>query len=218
MNKLVATLINKSIGTADTLNNFAIKLTVSNSVEKVKDFDWNRTLWTALIAALIAQGLIILINWIKIKIELNTKKKLLKDDLKNQKGVIIKLKSAFEELYKKFEARDTKTHTCPFFEDLHTDIYESISKTELFKIYGNRIKKIVKIYKTVSFLNTYSVDKIYCDYIAKLEIHLKEEKNNPNHKEYCTEHLFYISIATGQIKNNLRTIEELIVNIDEFIN
>ena len=211
------TLSNKVVQAIDTVKATAIKLTDNKTEAEVTAVDWERTLFTALIGALIAQGLIILINWIKNKIELNTKKNLLTADLKSQREVIVKLNTAYETLLDKFQKRDTKKHSYASFEDLHTDIYESVSKTDLFKIFGKRMTKIVNIYKTVRFLKEYSVDAIYRDYIINLDNHLKEKRDNPEHDYFCVTHLGFIDIATGQINNNTKTIGEVLTDIDEFI-
>ncbi len=210
------TLSNRVVQSIDTVKTTAIQLTDSTRAE-VTAFDWERTLFTALIGALIAQGLIILINWIRTEIELKTKKNLLIADLKSQREVIVKLKTAYETLLDKFQKRDTKKHSYESFEDLHTDIYESVSKTDLFKIFGLRITKIVNIYKTLRFLKKYSVDAIYRDYITKLDNHLREKRDNPEHDYYCVTHRGFIDIATGQINNNIKTIGEVLIDIDEFI-
>lgn len=214
----IDTLTDNTSEIIDTVKTTALNLIDNDRQIEVTSFDWEKTLFTAFIGALIAQGLVILISWIKVKIDLKTKKNLLITDLKNQKTVILKLKTAYETLLDKFNRQDTKTHSYETFEDLHTDIYESIPKTDLYKVFGKRISKLVEIYKTIRFLKSHSVDTIYRDYITKLDNHLKEKRDNPKHEYYCKTHLGYINIATGQLRSNIKTIEELLTDIDNFTN
>ena len=213
----IDTLLPKVQAKADTLKEIGIQFVDKLETRTYPDFNVEKTLITAFIGALIAQGLIIVISWAKSKIDLRQKKKLLISDLKNQKGILLKLKDALHELNVKFENRDLNKHTVESFKYLKLDIFNSITKPELFKIFGKRIHDLLKIYKSIEFLKEYSVNRIYSDYISKLNIHLQEKKGNPDHEYYCSTHLGFIDIATSQLNNNTNTINELMDDISKFV-
>ncbi len=146
----------------------------SNSVIQ-DDFDFTKTLGTALIGAVIGQVLILLFGWVKNYFILNNKKKLIVDDLTNQLKVLSRLITKLNELDKKFENRDALNNKSDTFQDLQTDIYESVPKTDLHKIFKTDIFKLVDIYKSIEFLKENSIVNIYHTYIQKLEIHTKEK-------------------------------------------
>lgn len=201
----------------DTVKTTAVQLVDKPLIQETSTFDWEKTLFTALIGAIIGQLLIIVITWIKNKIELNDKKKLLISDLENQKETLIKLKAAYQELIEKFESRNTSEHSYESFKDLHTDIFNALSKTDLYKIFGKKYSKIVNIYKTIEFLTESSVDTIYRDYLMKLSNHLKEKKDKVNHEYYCVTHIGFIDMATRQLKNNIRSIDTTIPDINNYL-
>lgn len=183
----------------------------------IPDFNLEKTLITAFIGALIAQVLIILVTFVKTELGLRTKKKLLITDLKNHKTILIKLKAAYVELLTKFENKNTNRHTVDSFKELQLDVFNSITKTDLYKIFGEDIHEIVKIYKTIEFLKEFSVDRIYTDYITKLSNHLHEKKGIANHEYYCATHLSLIDFAESQLKSNIKTVNELLIEIEVYI-
>lgn len=89
----------------DTLNNKVAHLANTINSSASDDFDFKNTLIIALIGAMIGQALVIFISWIKSKMDLNTKEKLLITDLKNQKLIIIRLKKEYQILLEKFEKK-----------------------------------------------------------------------------------------------------------------
>lgn len=109
------------------------------------------------------------------------------------------------------------SHTYDSFEDLHTDIYNSITKTDLYKILNSRITIVVKIYKTIGFLEKISVDWIYKNYLTKIENHTREKRDNPNHEYFCQTHIGYIDNAIIQLKENIKISQELIHEIELFL-
>jgi hypothetical protein len=201
----------------DTVKGDVIDLANNITNGQTTTFEYKKTLIVALIGAVIGQCLVILIAWIKSKIDLRAKKRLLIADLKNQKQIIGRLHKSLMALLGKFEQRNTNNHSYDAFYDLQIDIYSSIAKTDLFKIFGKRFSKIVKIYKTLDFLGTYSIDRIYKEYLTKIDRHTQEKRDDPKHDFYCASHLGFIELAKSQIKNNIQTIEELTKEIDEFI-
>ncbi len=182
------------------------------------NFDYKKTLLVALIGAAIGQALIIFIQWIKSKIDLRTKKRLILTDLNNQKLIIVRLKKDYEILLKKFEEKNLEQYTYDAYEDLHSDIYNSIVKTDLYKIFGNEIITVVKIYKTLEFLERISLDLIYNSYITKLDNHLREKRDKPEHKYFCATHIGYLDTAIIQLKENIKTSQEVTEEIEAFVN
>jgi hypothetical protein len=179
--------------------------------------NYNIILFTAFAGAVIGQILIILIGWAKTELDRKTKKELIVSDLNNQLKLTERLRKAHQELLEKFEKRAADNHTYDSFEDLHTDMYESITKPDLFKIFGSRMVNLVKIYKTISFLETYSVDRIYKDYLVKVEAHTKEKRDDKDHNRYCSTHIGYMDSAISQLKNNLESVDDLEGEIKIFI-
>ena len=178
-------------------------------LKTAQNFPYVNTLVAALIGAFIGQLSILLFNWIKRKIELNNKKKLIEADLKNQKVILTRMETKLNELKTLFENRDTDRYKGDVFHDLTKDIYESVPKIELFKIFGNLLPTLVDIYESIMFLKINNPPAIYYKYITKLNNHIDEKKDQPNHDFYCKTHLGFIEIAVGQISNNLKTISEV---------
>lgn len=116
----------------------------------ISNFPANQLL-IAFSAAIFTQVVISIVSGIRIRIDLSTKKKLLSTDLKKQKEIILKLQGHYMNLYKKFENRELKEYQSDAFQNLHTEIYQSISKPDLYKIYKNNITEIVEIYKQLNF-------------------------------------------------------------------
>ncbi len=175
----------------------------------------NLNMMSAFIGAIIGSVVTILSRWILFRIELKRKNRLMNDDLIHQQEVLIEYKKVTEKLLTDFENRenlDRRSH--PSFEDLYTDIYESLSKSDLFIIYQNRLPKIVQIYKSIEFLKEYKPSTIYSEYIdkwdthRKLQEHLDHMNNNPTDK-YCGAQIGFMNHAIGQLKLNLNTIDEV---------
>jgi hypothetical protein len=175
----------------------------------------NLNMLSAFIGAIIGSIVTILSRWILFRIELNRKKKLMNDDLIHQQDVFIEYKKVTETLLNDFEKKenlDRRSH--PSFEDLYTDIYESLSKPDLFIIYQNKLPKIVQIYKSIEFLKEYKPSKIYAEYIDKWDTHRKlqehlDHMNKYLEDDYCGAQIGYMNHAIGQLKLNLDTITEV---------
>lgn len=208
------TIINHLVDKHDSLK---IILSSDKSSAIQDDFDFTKTLVTALIGAIIGQVLILFIGWVKNHLTRKDKKKLIVDDLTNQLKVLSRLVTKLNELDKKFEKRDALNNTSDTFQDLQTDIYESVPKTDLHKIFKTDIFKLVDIYKSIEFLKVNSIVNIHITYLQKLEIHTKEKASEPNHDFYCTTHMQFIDTARSQIKNNLGTISDISKEMNEII-
>jgi hypothetical protein len=182
------------------------------------DFDITKTLITALFGAFIGIILSFYKTWYDIQNARKEKQKLIIADLRNQLKVLERLANKLNELDKKFENHNTFKIDIDVFHDLQTDIYESVPKVDLHKIFKNNIFKLVDIYKSIKFLQDNSIANIYNSYLLKLEIHYNEKKNEPNHQLFCKTHLNYIELSRNQIKNNLNTISDITKIINEIIN
>lgn len=137
------------------------------------------------------------------------------DDLIHQQEVFIEYKAVTEKLLSDFEKKENlERRSHPSFEDLYVDIYESISKPDLFIIYQNRLPKLVQIYKSIEFLKEYKPSTIYAEYVdkwdthRKLQEHLDHMKAYPN-EVYCNAQIGYINHAIAQLRLNLNTIDEV---------
>lgn len=212
MNKdsIITHLVNKH----DSLR---IILSQQSSSSADTDFDVTKTLVTALIGAVIGQAIIFVINLANNRRTRKEKQKLIVADLSNQLKVVSRLKIKLTELDQKFEKRDTLNNTSDAFHDLQTDIYESVPKPELHKIFKNDIFKLVDIYKSIRFLQENSIANLYDSYLTKLVIHQKEKQDDKNHDFFCSTHLRFIELTRGQIKNNLKSIAEMTQEMNELI-
>ncbi len=180
-------------------------------------FDVNKTLVTALIGAVIGQVLIFYITWINNKRTLKEKRKLIVADLAHQLKVLARLVIKLNDLDEKFENKDTLNNTSDAFQDLQTDIYESVPKPDLHKIFKNDIFKLVDIYKSIRFLQDHSIIYLYDNYIRKLEIHQKEKQGDPVHDFFCATHLRFIEKVRSQIKENLSGITDITKEMNKLI-
>jgi hypothetical protein len=178
-------------------------------LKTTQNFPYTNTLLAALIGAIIGQLSIILFNWIKKKLDLNNKRKLIEADLKNQRIILTRMETKLSELKILFENRKTESYKGDVFHDLTKDIYESVPKIELFKIYKEQLPTLVDIYESILFLKTNNPPSIYNHYVTKLNNHIAEKKNQADHDFYCKTHLGFIEIAVSQISNNLKTIVDI---------
>ncbi|MBP92648.1 MAG: hypothetical protein CMC55_00855 [Flavobacteriaceae bacterium] len=181
-------------------------------------FSFQKTLLIALIGALIGQSLILLISWIKRKIDLSRKKQMIIYDLKNQNTILDNLNYKHLELKNLFEYRKTEEFTTSIFHDLQLDIYQSVAKNELYSIFKKDLSTLVDIYKSIEFLKEKSPYWIYGDYLAKSELHLEETKKEENHEFYCETHLGFMDTAMKNIENNIKTISETKSKIQKLSN
>ncbi len=182
-----------------------------------QEFPYVYTLVAALIGAIIGQLSIIFFNWVKKRIDLNNKKKLIVADLKNQRIILERMETKLLDLKIQFENRNTDLYKGDVFHDLTKDIYESVSKLELFKIFNEQLPTLVDIYESIIFLKTNNPPQIYHQYVTKLNNHTVEKKDQPNHEFYCITHIGFIEIAVGQISNNLKTIADVKQQMNKII-
>lgn len=174
-----------------------------------QDLPFINTLVAALIGAIIGQLSILLVNSIKRKIDLKNKRNLIKADIRNQKIILERMETKLNDLKTLFENRKTDTYKGDVFHDITKDIYESVPKIDLYKIFNSQLPTLVDIYESLMFLKTNSPPVIFDKYVTKLNNHIAEKKDNPNHDFYCKTHIGFINTAIGQISNNLKTIREV---------
>lgn len=175
---------------------------------KQEPFPFQKTLLIALIGAIIGQTLILLISWIKKGIDLQRKKQMIITDLNNQSKTLDLITIKHNELNTLLTNKETNLFTTSTFQTLQSDIYHSVSKSELYSIYKKDLVILVDIYKSIEFIKNNGPYWIYNDYLRKSELHLEEKKNEPNHDFYCNTHIGYIEIAKKNIQNNLNSIKE----------
>lgn len=181
-------------------------------------FPYMETLLAALIGAIIGQLSVLLFNWLKKINNIKRKKRMIFSDLKHKLIILKKMKDKLAELKKLFEDKNTKTYTGIAFHDLNKDVYESISKIDLYECMGSKMTLTIDIYESINFLKTNTPFNIYSQYVEKLNKHLDETKNDSNHDLYCTTHIDYIQIAVKQIESNLKTIGKVECKINELVN
>ena len=171
-------------------------------------FPFQKTLLIALIGAIIGQSLILLIGWIKRKIDFSRKKQMIVNDLNNQSKTLDLITEKHNELNNLFKKRKTDLFTTSIFQTLQLDIYQSVPKNELHSIFKKDLAVLVDVYKSIEFIKNNGPYWIYKDYLEKSELHLVEKKNETNHDFYCDTHIGFIEIAMTNIENNLKTIRE----------
>tara|TARA_R110002051_G_scaffold162137_1_gene233666 strand:+ start:163 stop:732 length:570 start_codon:yes stop_codon:yes gene_type:complete len=182
---------------------------------KIESFPFQKTLLIALIGAIIGQTLILLISWIKRKVDLWKKKQMVINDLKDHNKTFDLVIEKHLELNELFEKKQTDFFTTSIFQTLQLDIYNSVSKSELYSIFKKDLGILVDIYKSIEFLKNNGPYWIYKDYLEKSNHHLEEKKNEPNHEFYCEVHMGIIDISKKNIKNNLNTIQEIKKKIEK---
>lgn len=175
----------------------------------IESFSLEKTLLIALIGAIIGQIIVSGFQWVKRKIDLAEKKRMIIKDLENQSLILDRMKGKYNELLELFDSKQTDKFTSSVFQDLHLDIYESISKNELYRIFKKRLFDLVDVYKSIEFLKNRSPIWIYEHYLNKSNLHIKEKEKDLNHEFYCSTHLSIIELSKDQIKSNLKTIEEI---------
>ncbi len=173
------------------------------------DFPYMNTIAAAFIGAIIGQVIIVLVNWVKKKIDLKNKKRLIQADIRNQKVILDRMEIKLNELTILFETKKTDIYKGDVFHDITKDIYESVSKIDLYRIFGNKLPVLVDIYESLMFLKANNPPEIYNRYVTKLNNHITEKQDDPKHDFYCRTHLGFIKIAIGQISNNLSTISDI---------
>ncbi len=178
-------------------------------LKTAQDFPYINTLVAALIGAFIGQLSILLVNWIKKKIDLKNKENLIKADIRNQKIILERMETKLNALKSLFENRNTDIYKGDVFHDITKDIYDSVPKIDLYKIFDNQLPILVDIYESLMFLKTNSPPVIYDKYVTKLNNHIAEKKDKLDHDFYCKTHVGFIEIAVGQISNNIKTIGEV---------
>lgn len=183
----------------------------------IEPFPFQKTLWIALIGALIGQTLIIFISWGKRQIDLNRKKRMILADLNNQNKILDLVAEKFIELNEQFNKKDTDLFTTSIFHNLQLDIYESVPKNELYCIFKKDLHVLVEVYKSIEFLKTNSPYWVYRDYLEKSEQHFKEKENDSNHVFLCDAEIGFMDIAQKNIHNSLKTIEHTKTNIQKII-
>lgn len=171
-------------------------------------FPFQKTLLIALIGALIGQSIVLIINWLKTKVDLSTKKQMIIKDLENQDKTLDLIIEKFNELNNLFIKRKTEYFKTSVFQNLQLDIYQSISKNELYLIFKKDLATLIDIYKSLEFIKNNSPYFLYKEYLEKSNLHLEEKKNEPNHEFYCDIHLGIIELSVQNIENHLKTIRE----------
>lgn len=154
------------------------------------------------------------IAWVVHRWDLRTKKKFMNDELIDKMEVILRLEKQTQQLITKFETLDIKTYNSDVFEDLYLDIYESITKDDLYKIYKKALPDLVKVYKKIEFLKTMSLLKIYTEYVNKWEAHRVSSEHIQHFGRvkdgvYCDTNIGYMEITKSQLKNNIEAIKNL---------
>jgi hypothetical protein len=178
-------------------------------LKATSDFPYMNTIAAALIGAIIGQLIIVLVNWAKKKIDLKNKKRLIQADISNQKIILERMEIKLNELKILFETNNTDIYKGDVFHDITKDIYESVSKIDLYKIFGKKLPILVDIYESLMFLKANNPPEIYNRYVTKLNNHITEKQDDPKHDFYCRTHMGFIKIAIDQISNNLSTISDI---------
>jgi len=172
-------------------------------------FNFIETLFVALIGALIGQLIVYIFTKYNAFLDLKLKKKIVIDDLKTQLQILDYNQKKHIELKDQFLQRDLNTFTSSIFQTLHLDIYDSLSKTDLYKIFKAKLPVLVDVYKSIEFIKENGPYKIYSDYLMDSEDHLKSKQHDSTHEFYCRTHKQLIEISLKNINNNIDTIEDI---------
>ena len=166
--------------------------------ETSKSLTYLNTFVAAVIGAVIGQLSILFVGWIKIKIDLFNKKKLIHNDLDNQSAILTRMKEKLMELKILFENREIESYTGDVFHDLHKDVFDSVSKVELYKIFKKDIEILFDVYHSFIFLKENSPPMIYGNYLMQLNNHTAEKKDDLNHQFDCVASVSWVPIQRKQ--------------------
>ena len=172
----------------------------------------NNLLVTVFFTSVISQAVILIVQTLKLKGDIEAKRKLILADLRNQLKVLDRMHNKLQELDKKFAERDENgitNYRVDAFQDLQIDIYESVAKHEIHSGFGEKIFMVVDIYKSINFLKEHHPGKIHKDYSNRIQRHLEEKKGSCRFSHFCEAHLKYIDNARSNINGNSNTIKEL---------
>jgi hypothetical protein len=175
----------------------------------------NQVLITALLAATFTQLLVVLISWIRNELDLLNKKKLILDDLREKRKTLLDLKEAYRVLLEKFKNRDVDSHEYLAFTELNADVFNAVSKPDLYKIFGKRMIKISDIYNMIVFLKKHDVEFTYQDYLNKINNHTEKMKGVKGHDFWCETHVGFVDRAIMNIGKHIAATNGAITLIDE---
>lgn len=177
-----------------------------------------QSLTIAIVAAVFTQLIIVGISSYKFNRDLRVKRELLEEDLKDKKSSLLALYESYCTLLTQLNNRDLKRFISDAFPDLNSNLYQSVQKSDLYRIYEKKIVEIVKIYNAVDYLSKGTSSLIYGEYVRKWKEHVNTESHKASHVVYCDSHIAFIEIASEQSKLNMNTCKTLIEDIDKILN
>lgn len=136
--------------------------------QAIEDNQASLVLHTSLVTTIMAQFIIAFFSYERAAITRREKKALLWIDLKTKREIIVRLIAEYKVLQLKFQKRQADQDTYNSFNDLHTDVYDSITKHELFLMFGVSVNDIIEIYNSFKFLKENDVGVVYRAYIEKI--------------------------------------------------
>jgi hypothetical protein len=141
-----------------------------------------------ILAAICTQVLTSLAKFYEQWTQKNLVRKVLIQDLEKQRRTLIRLRSHYITLALKFRKCDTTTYQSDAFQDLHSGIYEGITKVELFQAFTTETNEVVEIYNVIGFLKANRPYDVYGQFVKEWEKHCalkghKEQALTSNHKD-----------------------------------
>jgi hypothetical protein len=177
--------------------------TIINELNKIE----KSAILAGFIGAIISFIITMAGKWFEKRNDLNLKRKLIITDLDDKKTLLIKVNKEYQSLLRQFEDQNLDSHNSDDLTNLNTDLFNSISKTDLFKIYQKKIGKLINIYNTIDFLSRKKPLSIYQEFIKK------QSQFNFNKNVYLSNPQRYnqtfIDNSINQIKANILTCSEL---------
>ena len=138
--------------------------------------------------------------------------------MESKKNALLKLEGEYTKSLSTFRNFDLSIHSADAFNELNADLYNSLPKTDLFKIYKKNIVEVIGAYKSIDFLGRKTPSKIYREYADRWKEHKYTTEHQNGHIELCANHKLFIETSIMQIESNLLTCKELRDDIDKILN
>jgi hypothetical protein len=127
-------------------------------------------------------------------------------DLNKKREITDELIGEYEKLKKKFEERDLLNFHMKLFHNLNPDIFNSVDKGDVVKIFGREdAYKIDDIYSHLIYCKKYDIEFTYDKYLKWEKTHKEEHKNDdPPHNYWCKAHIQVVERAIENIGSHLK--------------
>ncbi|NOT76712.1 MAG: hypothetical protein HOP08_17425 [Cyclobacteriaceae bacterium] len=173
---------------------------------------------SAFLGALIGAFVTVVFSYIKHRYDLKTKKDLIDTDLQHQMDELDKYEIEAKQMIIDFEnafAIGFKNKLQLAFEAFYPDVYDAMSKEDLFRIYKKRLPNIILIYKTIGFLKEKRPSTFASEYFELWNthrispLHLAHKEKHGLEDDFCGYQQGLWDNSVIGLKKNLESVGEL---------